>query len=155
MMRPIAVLCAVLLAGCRSVAPVSLGELRPGEPVRPMYRVPTQDSVRTPQLIRQVNGSIEVTTTAGLSPPFRIHLVDLEGLQVMRGRARPKGSFIGAAAGSFAGILIGMVCQARCPENDQGKRYLAPLVGFAIGVPVGAAVGTVLAPVRWVDVRLR
>jgi hypothetical protein len=110
--------------------------------------------VLTLELVRQVNGSIEVHD-ASPAVPFRIHLAELEQLQVVRGRARPKGTAFGAIGGGLIGILGGMVCQAACAENAQGKRYEAPLAGFVIGAAAGAVVGAILAPPRWLNVRLR
>jgi hypothetical protein len=144
----------MLAAACATPGPVSLDELQPGQAVRTSRSTSAEGDVTVHQLVRQVGGSIEVRTAAD-STPVRIHLVDLDRLQVVRGRSRPRGSMIGAFAGGLGGIVVGMACQARCTENESGRRYIAPLAGFAIGAPVGALVGIVLAPLRWVDVRIR
>lgn len=161
-------LVAVVLAGCSTASPVTLADLRPGEAVRTVDRAGIAQSsgvgnaglegmaasTRVYSLVRQVNGSIEVTS-ADEPTPFRIHLVDLERLEVVRGRDTPRAAMVGAGAGILAGVVVGMICRSVCGDGSENGRYNAPLTGLAIGVPVGALIGALLAPGRWVEVRLR
>jgi hypothetical protein len=143
---------AVLLTACVTPGPIGLDELRPGDVLRTTDV--TEGGSRDWILVRQISGSIEVSAISNQTP-VRIEVVGLERLQALRGRARPQGALMGAFLGGLGGIIVGMACRAKCGEDAGDRRYFAPVVGFAVGAPLGAATGLLLAPVRWLSVRLR
>lgn len=141
----------VTAGACAPAATVRLDELRPSD----RLRVTSSGPNHVPQyymLLRQVNGSIEVTDAA--APPFRLDLAELDRLEVMRGRATLRSSFGGAAIGGVAGTLLGMGCMALC-RSESGSAVMAPVYGVVAGLAGGAGVGLLRAPPLWVSVRIR
>ncbi len=149
--RSALVLGLLLLAGCASPGPLQLDGVKPGERVRATPRTGSSDSVIDATLRRQVEGSLEITRAADPTI-YRIPILDLERLEVVRGRSRPRGALTTASLTALGGLLAGMVCRSACAES-RGRTW-APLTGFALGASVGAVTGAILAPARWVEVRI-
>jgi hypothetical protein len=148
-----AMLLAVIATGCSRTGPMTLGHLAPGAELRATYRPPS-DEVVLSRLLRQVNGSIEVATPSEAGPR-RIPLVDLTHLETRQGRELSSSFLIGAGIGGLGGLVAGMACLAWCSESERGRRILAPVAGIAMGTSTGAVLGLVVAPHRWVEVRIR
>jgi hypothetical protein len=143
----------VATAACATPGAVPLENMRPGETLRVTYAPPTDDVV-TYQLMRMIDGSLEVAADTA-SDPYRVRLIEVDRLHLLRGRATRRSATFGGSMGALGGIVAGMICFAACPETESGKRILAPAVGFAIGAPLGAAAGAMLAPPQWLEVRTR
>ena len=141
------------LSACASAQPPTLGDITPGTELRLTSRT-VADTVENVRLIRQVNGSIDVSTSTG-SPPQRIPLADLERLEVVDGRSLYPATLVGASAGGLGGLIAGMICSSNCAHGSSGSRIYAPLVGIGIGSLIGAIIGAIRAPPRWVRVRIR
>jgi hypothetical protein len=143
--------CLALLTACQLSGPIGIQDLRSGDSIRAVYR--TSDTASYGRLLRQVNGSIEVSKS-NTTAPYRIEIVQLKNLQIARGRDWRNAFLTGGGVGGLLGVVAGMICAAKCSETEGGKRITAPITGFLVGVPLGMGLGIVVAPARWVEVRL-
>jgi hypothetical protein len=79
----------------------------------------------------------------------------IERLQVAHGRRWLAGLFYGALIGSIAGLVAGLVEANHVARNGDCELCgLAVPAYFVLGIPVGALVGTAVAPPAWHDVSL-
>lgn len=131
------------------LAPVTRIRLKTGAVLADETRPFDADLWRVATLVGADEESLTIRLD-GRRVSVRLARTDVTGLQVKRGHARGKGAITGAIVGLVGGFGLAAIENQQC--ESAGEWFCGLAWGLPVfTVPVGALIGFVLAPARWVE----
>jgi hypothetical protein len=159
-MRSVLTLAAITVASlalCRP-APAQQTAVSVGQRVRVQWPE-AQQRRRTVGTVLEVRGDSLALTSSGGERRFALARLERIDVRVRRSRARgaARGAGLGTLTGFGIGLVVGALRAAGCPRQPDDYCELAilvgPVVGVAVGLPLGVVIGTGSPGERWQRVR--
>ena len=130
-----------------AAAQLPIASLSPGNHVR-LTAPSIADGSISGSILKLDSRVLQITRKESEAPTV-IPIEKITSMEYSAGHGRLIGALKGMAIGLGAGVVLGVACVSICKTDANSGANLAPIGGGLLGLPIGAAIGALIARERW------